>query len=125
MTPIADAVVGPDLPIGIVDLPRPPADFDSETRRRDTIKRDHAIILMAAESVEDRHSGILAPVEGSADIVNRVYFEHEMVEPLRCACLREGERVMARIGMQEDGMNGRSAEFDVNIVTELQAEQAR
>src|SRR5215510_5029522 len=78
---------------------------------------------MPAEIVEDRHAGILAPVERSAQIVERVHFEHEMMEPLRRTCLREGERVMAWIGMQEDGMNGRSAELDVDIVAQLQAKQ--
>ena len=107
MTPIADAVVGPELPIS-VDLARAPADLEGETRGRNAIERDHAIILVSTKIVEDRHAGILAAVKRGAYIVDRVHFEHKMVEPPRRFRLHEGERVMARIGVKEDGMNGRS-----------------
>src|SRR5262249_33616751 len=81
MAPITDAIVGADLPIGVIDLARSPADLEGKTRGRDPIERDHAIILMSAEVIEDRHAGILAPVEGGAHILERVHFEHEMMEP--------------------------------------------
>jgi hypothetical protein len=78
---------------------------------------------VSTKIVEDRHASILAAVERGAYIVDRVHFEHEMVEPPRRLRLHEGERVMARIGMKEDGMNGRSTELNVDIVAQLQTEK--
>src|SRR3954447_25794323 len=69
------------LPDAVVDLASTPAIFDVEARRGAQIKGHHVIIRVTAQSPRDGNALILTEVKGSADVIERLCLEHEMIQP--------------------------------------------
>src|SRR5258708_37830915 len=91
------------LPDTVVDDAPSPSVFHREARWICQIKRNHAVVHVAAEVNSDRNSALRAEIAPNPHVDQRIAFQHEMVDPLRRAfCLHESHRVMARIAVQKN-----------------------
>lgn len=69
MPPLAHGVVGPDLPVSIVDLAPVRSHLKQEAGRCDSVKGDHAVVRVPSEGERNRHAEILGAIVGRPDIV--------------------------------------------------------
>ena len=92
------------LPGGVIDVAAAPPILDKKIRRRAHVERCHEIIVMAAE----RRDNLLAAHQGQiislSDIVERIEFHHQVVHAIHRR-LDQGNAVVARIDMQETGVD--------------------
>jgi len=62
MSPLAHGVVGPDLPVAIVDLAAVRTRHEQEPGGGDSAERDHAVVRVPSQAERDRHAEILRSV---------------------------------------------------------------
>jgi len=98
MSPGARAVVGHDLPVGVVDLASAPAELDVEARRCLRVEGEHPVVRVLTEAARDRNAGGDAALVAEPDVLHPLRLDHEVIDALAQRRLEEGDRVVARVG---------------------------
>ena len=110
---LAAAGIGAHRPIRVVDHQALPAELDVEAGWRLYVERQHRIIAVLAERVDDIDPCVHGAVIGASDVFERLCLDHEVVEPWstgdREVDVREA--VMPRRRAHEDGAVGAPREL--------------
>jgi hypothetical protein len=93
-----------------------------EAGGRDPVERQHAVVRVAPAGERDGHAEIPGAIVGRANVVDRVGFEHHVMQLLGHVERREREGMMARVRVQEHRVQRLPHELGVDIVAQAETE---